>query len=367
MIVDPRHVCPGEGPEKVARALAQFSVDEVQGDAAFDEGYRALAAFFGPKGEIERREVLAAWLAGEHTDPGAPISATYHMLLARSVDDDGRLAGARDCFVTLDRAARRCVVLLSHALVLPDFRRTGLGALLRAAPVALARRALREAGLGEGRSPGQASAGGGEAEASAGGEAEASAGGEAEASASGEAEASAAGAEILLAAEMEAVDPDDRDTAVRLFAYGRAGFAAIPPAVLPYAQPDFRDTAALGVTPVPVPLVAVVRQVGAEERADISRAGAASFLRHYQAVHAREVPVGDLAPIRERALAGLAAFEGERVPLLRIPRGPAEIAGLAPLLRSAVMPLFPPAWRGKAPLDAPERELARLLAVWSPA
>ncbi|WP_437833473.1 hypothetical protein [Sorangium sp. So ce1153] len=351
MIVEPRDVCPGEGPEKVARALAQFSVDEVQGDAAFDEGYRALEAFFGPKGEIERREVLAAWLAGEFADPGAPISATYHMLLARSVDDDGRLAGARDCFVTLDRAARRCVVLLSHALVLPDFRRTGLGALLRAAPVALARRALRDAGLGEGRSPGQASAGGEQAEASAG----------------GEAQASAAGAEILLAAEMEAVDPDDRDTAVRLFAYGRAGFAAIPPAVLPYAQPDFRDTAALGVTPVPVPLVAVVRQVGAEERADISRAGAASFLRHYQAVHAREVPAGDLVPIRERALAGLAALEGERVPLLRIPRGPAEIAGLAPLLRSAVMPLFPPAWRGKAPLDAPERELARLLAAWSPA
>ncbi|WP_437634949.1 hypothetical protein [Sorangium sp. So ce854] len=332
MIVDPRDVCPGEGPEKVARALARFSLGEARDDAAFDEGYRALDAFFGPKGEIERREVLAAWLAGEHTDPAAPIAATYHMLLARGVDDDdddddggdGRLAGVRDCFVTLDRAARRCVVLLSHALVLPEFRRTGLAALLRAAPVALARRALGEAGI------------------------------------------DAAQAEILLAAEMEPVDPDDRDTAVRLFAYGRAGFAAIPPAVLPYAQPDFRDTAALGVTPVPVPLVAVVRQVGEEDGADISRAGAASFLRHYQAVHAREVDLASLALIRDNALAGLAAFEGERVPLLRIPRGPAEIAGLAPLLRSAVMPLFPPAWRGEAPLDAPERELARLVAAWSP-
>ncbi|WP_437958067.1 hypothetical protein WME76_43475 [Sorangium sp. So ce119] len=321
MIVDPRDVCPGEGPEKVARALAQFSLEEAQDDAAFDEGYRALDAFFGPKGEIERREVLWAWLAGKHADGAAPIAATYHMILAR--DADGRLAGARDCFVTLDRAARRCVVLLSHALVLPDFRRSGLAALLRAAPVALARRALEAAGIAAGQ------------------------------------------AEILLAAEMEPVDPDDRDTAVRLFAYGRAGFWAIPPAVLPYAQPDFRDTAALGVTPVPVPLVAVVRQVGEEDRADISRAGAASFLRHYQAVHAREVPPGDLAPIRERALAGLATFEGERVPLLRIPRGPAEVAGFAPLLRSAVMPLFPPAWRGKAPLDAPERELARLVAAWS--
>ncbi|WP_437278844.1 hypothetical protein WME90_47855 [Sorangium sp. So ce375] len=326
MIVDPRDICPGEGPEKVARALAQFSVDEAQDIAAFDEGYRALDAVFGPKGELERREVLAAWFAGELTDPAAPITATYHMLLAR--DAGGRLAGVRDCYVTLDRAARRCVALLSHALVLPDFRRTGLAALLRAAPVALARGAIRDAGL---------------AGAEAGGD----------------------GAEVMLAAEMEAVDPDDRDTVVRLIAYGRAGFAIVPPTVLPYAQPDFRDTAALGAAPVPLPLLAVVRQVGEEERGEIPRARAESFLRHYQAVHVREVDPNALVPIRENALERLARFPGERVPLVRIPRGPAEIAGLAPVLRSAVMPLFPPAWRGKAPLDAPERELERLVAAWS--
>ncbi|MGK3968126.1 hypothetical protein WMF38_28665 [Sorangium sp. So ce118] len=340
MIVDPRDVYPAEGPEKIVRALAQFSVDEVQGDAAFDEGYRALDAVFGPKGELERHEVLSDWFAGKHTDPAAPIVATYHMLLAR--DAEGRLAGVRDCYVTLDRAARRCVALLSHALVLPDFRRTGLAALLRAAPIALARRALREAGLGEGRPPGEGPASGAEVQAPA------------------------SGAAILLAAEMEAVDPDDRDTVVRLIAYGRAGFAVIPPTVLPYAQPDFRDTAALGVAPVPLPLIAVVRQVGEEERADIPRDRAESFLRHYQTAHAREVSLSDLAPIRDNALARLSAFPGERVPLIRIPRGPAEIAELAPLLRSAVMPLYPPAWRGKAPLDEPERELRRLLAAWSP-
>lgn len=321
--IDPRDVHAGEGPEKVAGALARFSLREARDAAAFDEGYRALDAAFGPKGELERREVLSTWLAGAHTEPGAPIVATYHMLLARDVAD-GRLAGVRDCFVTLDRAARRCVVLLSHALVLPEFRRSGLAALLRAAPVALARRALDAAGLG---------AGAGEVE-------------------------------ILLAAEMEAIDPGDRDTVVRLLAYGRAGFAVIPPSVLPYAQPDFRDVEALGVAPVPLPLLAVVRQVGEEERADIPRARAESFLRHYQAVHAYEVSPGELAPIRENALAALAAFEGERVPLLRIPRGPEEIAGFAPMLRSVVMPRFPPAWRGEAPLDAPEREMARLVEAW---
>ncbi|AUX49042.1 hypothetical protein SOCE26_105870 [Sorangium cellulosum] len=331
MIVDLGDVYPAEGPEKVARAIAQYSLEEAQGRAAFDEGYDALDTFFGPKGELERREVLAAWLAGVHTDPAAPIVMTYHMLIAR--DAEGRLAGVRDAYITLDRAARRCVALLSHALVLPEHRRSGLAALLRAAPVALARRALAEAGLD--------GPGGG--------------------AAAGEAEK----AEVLLAAEMEAVDPDDRDTAVRLFAYGRAGFSVIPPSVLPYAQPDFRDTAALGVTPIPLPLMAVVRKVGEEERGDISRDGAASFLRHYQAAHVREVDPAHLAPIRENALGRLAAFEGERVPLIRIPRGPAEIAGFAPLLRSVVMPLYPTAWRGKAPLDDPARELERLCAAWS--
>lgn len=325
MIVEPRDVWPGEGPEKVARAFARFSVDEARDEASFDEGYAALDAVFGPKGELERREVLSAWFAGEHADPAAPIVATYHMLLVRCVDD-GRLAGVRDCYVTLDRAARRCVVLLSHALVLPAFRRTGVAALLRAAPVALARRALEATGLGGGGGSG--------------------------------------GAEVMLAAEMEAVDPDDRDTVVRLLAYGRAGFSVVPPTVLPYAQPDFRDTAALGVAPVPLPLLAVVRQVGEEERPDIPRERAASFLRHFQAVHARETSQDELAPIRENALMRLEAFPGERVPLVRIPRGPEEIAGFAPLLRSAVMPLFPPAWRGKAPLEAPERELERLVAAW---
>ncbi|WP_437755890.1 hypothetical protein [Sorangium sp. So ce1389] len=338
MIVDPRDVYPAEGPEKVARALARFSLEEVTDRAAFDEGYRALDGFFGPKGELERHEVLAAWLAGVHTDPAAPVVMTYHMLIAR--DAEGRFAGVRDCYTTLDRTARRCVALLSHALVLPEHRRSGLAALLRAAPVALARRALAEAGLGGAGDAGTATAGGG-----AGGGAQ--------------------NTEVLLAAEMEAVDPDDRDTAVRLFAYGRAGFSVIPPAVLPYAQPDFRDTAALGVTPIPLPLMAVVRQVGEEERGDISRDGAASFLRHYQAAHAREVDPAHLVPIRENALGRLAAFAGDRVPLIRIPRGPAEIAAFAPLLRSVVMPLYPPAWRGKAPLDDPTRELERLVAAWS--
>jgi GNAT superfamily N-acetyltransferase len=321
MILERADIPESEGPEKVDRALADFSLEEVGDSAAFDEAYRALEAVFGPRGELERREVLSAWLEGRFSRPDGSMVIRYHLLVAR--DRDGRLAGVRDTLMTLDREARRCVALLSHALVLPAFRRTGLAALLRAAPVALARRALAEAGLlGE-------------------------------------------GAEILAAAEMEAVDPDDRDSVVRLFAYARAGFWAIPPAVLPYAQPDFRDVAALGVEPVPVPLVPVLRQVGEEARPDAPRARVEAFLRHFQSVHALECHPGDVAAIREHARAGLSACPDDPVPLVRLPRDTSEIAALAPLLRGAVLPLYPPRWRGPRPLDEPARELERLVAAWS--
>jgi hypothetical protein len=326
MIVDAADLYAGEGPDKIARALALYTLDLVRDPGPLAEGYEALDATFGARGELERFELLKAWFSGSLSPPGAPITATYHMVLAR--DAAGRLAGVRDCFVTLDRAARRCVALLSHALVLPEHRRTGLAALLRAAPVALARGALREAGIDQ-------------------------------------AGIDQHGAEILLAAEMDPVDPAERDTVVRLFAYGRAGFSVIPPAALPYAQPDFRDVAALGVAPVPLPLLPLMRQVGEEGRPDISRARVEAFLRHFQAVHTCDAGPSDLVPIREHALAGLAAYPHDPVPLLRIPADPSQIAALEPLLRSVFLPLFPPAWRGKAPLDDPARELARLLAAWT--
>ena len=79
-----------------------------------------------------------------------------------------------------------------------------------------------------------------------------------------------------------------------------------------------------------------------------------------------DVPPDDLVQIREHALAGLAAYPHDPVPLVRLPVDASQIAALQPLLRSAFLPLFPPAWRGKAPLDEPARELSRLLAAWPP-
>ena len=339
MIIAPADIHAGEGREKVEQALARFSVEEARDAASFDEGYRALEAEFGPRGELERREVLSTWFAGPRVPPAGwwsgrsaqgqvgDVRCRYHLLLAR--DENGRLAGARDCFISLDVAATsadggaRCVVLLSHSLVLPAYRRTGVAALLRAAPVPLARRAAVEAGVPAGA------------------------------------------AEIVLLAEMEPAAPEDPATVIRLLAYGRAGFRAMPPPIYPYAQPDFRDVAALGLPAVPLPLLMVVRQVGEEARLDMPRPRAEAILRQVQSVHACDNRPADIAEIRDHALGALAASDVDPVPLLALPEGRHQVDLLAPLLRSAVLPLYPAAWRRTEPGD-PARELAALIAAWDP-
>lgn len=325
MILGPGDVAEAEDREKVAAALARYSLEEAQDEAGFDEGFRVLDEVFGPRGELERREVLDIWFGALRRPPerwASSVTCRYHLLLAR--DRDGALAGVRDCFVTLDASAGRCVVLLSHTLVLGPHRRSGLASLLRAAPAALARRGAEEAGLDP------------------------------------------RAVEIVLFAEMEPVAPAEPDTVVRLIAYGRAGFRVIPPEIFPYVQPDFRDLAALGEQASPLPLIAVIRQVGHEDRAEMPRERAEACLRHVHAIHACDNRLEDIAAIQEHTRRALAAFAGETLPLLPLPRSGAEIQALGPLVRSAVLPLYPAAWRGAAPLGDPEQERAALRAAWSP-
>lgn len=287
---------------------------------AFELGYQVLHRQFGPTGEIERFETLRDWFqAGSLSAPGAPIPAWYHLVLARG--PQGQLAGVRDCFVTVDPAARRAVVLLSHSYVAPDFRRGALAALLRGVPVVLARQALRRAGVPDG--------------------------------------------EVMLAAEMEMVTPADRDSVVRLVAYGRAGFRVIPPQALPYAQPDFRDLVALGAVAEPLPFLCLVRQVGQEGLSTITKDRARAFVEHIQAVHRCHTDPDQLQVIRAHALDALARDPRDPLPLITPPASTDQVELLQPLLRSVVFPLYPPAWRGREPLAAPTAELSGLVAAWT--
>jgi GNAT superfamily N-acetyltransferase len=258
----------------------RYRLEEVTSSrgAMFDHAYGALAAEFGPRGELERREVIARWLDAQ---------SSYHLLIAR--DEKGEMAAVRDCHVLIDAAAKIAVVYLAHVLVLPPYRRTGLGALLRGAPIALARKALHRAGL------------------------------------------DAASVDILIAAEMEHPEPSDTASLVRLVVYGKEGFAAIDPAELPYFQPDFRDLRALppGTRPSPVPLLAVVRWLGHEDATTIPARLGRAFVKQLYAVFGTHVPREHLAALEAETLGVLTRTRGESdltlVPLPRVVGDPPDL------------------------------------------
>lgn len=274
--------------DKGKKALAQYTLHEVElsDRASFEAAYGALDAEFGARGELERREVLERWLS-------APLPRPYHLLVAR--DASGAISAIRDCHVKLDVKANAVVAYLAHVLVLPEHRRSGLASLMRAAPLALARRA--SAALPE--------------------------------------------ADILVAAEMEPVEPSAVETIVRLVAYGRAGFAAVEPASLPYCQPDFRDLAALGESPKPLPLLAVVRWVGHETAGALPKALARAYVDALYSVFATHCRAQDIEELRARTLRALEAHPGPDAPLLALPKSMSDEEPLRPLLRDSVLALHP--------------------------
>jgi len=271
-----------------------YRIERVESEAApaFAEAYAALAAEFAPRGELERREVVARWLSTPAAGAFESLERSYHLLVAR--DDKGAFAGVRDCHVVLDREGGLAVVYLAHVLVLPAYRRTGLGALLRQAPIDIARRAVGDA------------------------------------------------VDVVLAAEMEPASLDDESSLVRLTAYGRDGFAAIAPSALPYYQPDFRDLDAMPDTTSrrPIPLLPLVRFLGHEGATALPARLARAFVTHLYAVFATHVRPDHLAALQAFTL-GVLGSKGE-VPLLRLPRSVDDLTALRALTREAVLPFYSP-------------------------
>jgi 4-aminobutyrate aminotransferase/(S)-3-amino-2-methylpropionate transaminase len=291
---------PGENPEKARAALQRFQLEEVRRDEAFQLGYDTLDVQFGPVGEIERRDVLGRWFReGSLSRADSVVQVTYHMSL---VWDGDAVAGVRDDFTAVDRETGRVVAFMSHSLALPAWRRSGLATLLRALPAAHARVDAERLGI--------------------------------------------AATERSLLAEMEMMEPDRQETRVRLLAYGKAGFRVVPPWHLPYAQPDFRDLAALGIVAQPVPMMILVRQVGEESLTTVDPRRARTLLVHLAAVHA---PTVDRAQIEamHRNVSHRLDPRGGPIALL----DPTEAASLAPLARATLTHLYPSKWLGETMTD----------------
>lgn len=293
MTVDLADLAPLDAAKGAAAAERFRLVDLADGDdPAFDACWELLAGEFLARAELEDREVLRGFLRQRTLTYGGGRHGTYHMIAAYEGD---RPVGARDCYVDLDPGLRTCLVALSHVLVVPDCRRTGLAALLRTAPLTLARRAL----------------------------------------------ADRPGWPVLVVAEMDPVDPAVPDSVVRLVAYGRSGFAALDPRRLPYSQPLLgSEVQDLAVTALP--MLVVVRPVGMDR---VLPAAAELFLELFHGTHRMYLAPDRVDPSDAHARRALHA-SADPVPLLPLPRDVGDVAALAPLVRDAVLPLYPPGLQG---------------------
>ena len=231
-------------------------------DPEFASAYEYLWREFGPRGEMERRSVIVERLAWNPARPSGDAALLYEMLAVRRGNE---LVAVRDhtAVVRLDARGQPrpgpTVVHLSHVLIGPVDRGTGLAGWLRALPLEAARRASRAA-------------------------------------------RQAVDAPTVLVAEMEHPIAGGTERLRRLRSYERAGFQKVDPAVAPYEQPDFRSADELGdATPKSVPLALIVRRVGRERESHVPAEELAAIVDAVYAVYARHVPARVIDPLRGAA------------------------------------------------------------------
>ena len=197
-------------------------------DPIFKLSYERLWREFGEKGELEKEDVLSDRMKWNPSEIDDGYSYSYFMNVIMNGSD---WVAVRDHTVISSQESSSAIVHLSHVLIDPRYRRTGLAGWLRAWPVQHARWALRAAGLPE-NSP------------------------------------------ITLVAEMEGDEPLLDSQIARLKSYQKSGFLMVDSETVSYYQPDFRPPAVIDDSggPQPVPLKLVIRRVGREIHKEVSGA-----------------------------------------------------------------------------------------------
>ena len=246
------------------RDFGDVSVRRVQSadDPDFGPAYERLFAEFGPGGGMEQRPVIGDRLGWRPERPVGGAALAYELLVVRR---GGEVAALRDhtAIVRVDARGRPVagpiVVHLSHALVEPPHRGSGLAAWLRALPLQTARRCAAAAGC-------------------------------------------APATPVVLVAEMEPSDPAEAARAARLRSYERAGFRMVDRAAAPYAQPDFRPPVQwTDAGPQAIAFGLVVRRVGREAERAMPADELRAVVESVYAVYGVHVPAAALDALRADA------------------------------------------------------------------
>ena len=266
----PEHLAPGD-----ARSLegdwADMELHRITSpeDPFFSQAFGALSAEFGDAGEMEQDSVIARrmqWLP-EQMINGASMQYALQLVTRR-----GEFVAVRDHTVIILESEPGAVVHLSHNLVAPDWRRSGIAGWMRALPVATAMDSIQTLRLPS-ASP------------------------------------------VTLVGEMEHFDPTRSATLVRLTAYEKAGFKMVDPELVSYLQPDFRDPAEIDISsgPQPLPLTLMLRRMGHEAEGFVSGAEILHNVKALYKMYASEFRSADMYQVYESLKNYPAA--GARIPL----------------------------------------------------
>ena len=222
-------------------------------DPEFDIAFGALWAEFGVRSEVEQPTVLSRRLRWNGDKLIGGYALRYRLVLVKS---QGKLAAVRDHTAIVRSGQEEAIVHLSHNLIAPEWRRSGLAGWLRALPIQSARNCLAEQGLPS-ASP------------------------------------------IVLVGEMKTLDPDDSASYARLKAYENAGYLLIDPRRVRYLQPDFRAPDEIDLTggAKPLSLALIVRRVGRERELTISGAEVRRIVEAIYRVYAETFRECDMAPV----------------------------------------------------------------------
>ncbi len=234
---------------------ADFDLHRIRScdDPNFRAAFGLLWNEFGPKGELEPKAVIARRLQWAVDRRAVSPTLLYEMLLVTRAQ---ALVGVRDHTAIVIPTFSEAVVHMSHNLVLPTWRRSGIAGWLRALPIQTARQCLKNAGLSRDHP-------------------------------------------ISLVAEMEPADPGDTERATRLIAYEKAGYWKVDPGAINYLQPDFRDPSEIDADgkPAPIPLCLLVRRVGRESKRSISGRAVREIVESLYQMYAAEFRKQDMQPL----------------------------------------------------------------------
>ena len=252
----PEHLAPGD-TKSLRGDWSGLELHTIRStdDPFFENAFGALWNEFGTAGEMEHASVIAERMKWNPSQMLEGASLLYAMQL---ITRDGEFVAVRDHTAILLANEPGAIVHLSHNLVAPAWRRSGIAGWLRALPVSTALEALAAAGR-------------------------------------------PLDAPITLVGEMEHFNPSHAATGIRLSAYEKAGYKMVAPELVDYWQPDFRDPQVIDQEngPKPIPLCLMMRRIGREQEEFVSGAEVCQVVNALYKMYGRSFRKQDMQAVFE--------------------------------------------------------------------